>query len=140
MSNLGGYEAIIESINPEHTLYAIHLNLEENHLITIGKLGMFSFHKGTYIYVGSAQKNIRQRIERHKKINKKIHWHFDYLRPFGIITRIITYDQSFGECELAENIRKQLNGTIPIRGFGSSDCKCISHLILVENYLFAPSK
>ncbi|KAA9021686.1 GIY-YIG nuclease family protein [Niallia endozanthoxylica] len=101
---------------------------------------MFTFRKGTYIYAGSAKKNIRQRIERHNRINKKIHWHFDYLRPFGIITRIITYDQSFGECELAENIRKQLNGTIPVKGFGSSDCKCVSHLIFVEDNLIPVNK
>ena len=72
---------------------------------------MFSFQKGIYVYVGSAKRNILQRINRHKEFHKKLHWHFDYLRPYGTITRIITYDHSFGECELAENIRKKENGS-----------------------------
>lgn len=124
---------MFESINLEHTFYSIQLSIAENQHITIGKLGTFTFQKGTYIYVGSAKRNIRQRIERYKRVNKKNHWHFDYLRPFGVITRIITYDASFKECDLAENIRKQMNGTLPFNGFGSSDCKCFSHLIFVED-------
>ncbi|WP_071394468.1 GIY-YIG nuclease family protein [Bacillus tuaregi] len=123
---------MIESIHSDHTLYAIHLNLVESKQITVGKLGTFTFQKGTYIYVGSAKRNITQRIERHVKINKKHHWHFDYLRPFGTITRIITYDNSLRECELAENIRKEKMAAIPINGFGSSDCKCKSHLLFIE--------
>ena len=99
----------------------------------MGKLGAFSFQKGIYVYAGSAKRNIKQRIERHKKTNKKFHWHFDYLRAYGTITRIITYDDSFRECERAENIRKRENGVIPIKGFDSSDCKCSSHLIYLGN-------
>ena len=95
-----------ESINLEHSLYTIYLELTENQFISVGKLGAFSFQKGIYVYVGSAKRNIKQRIERHKKTNKKFHWHFDYLRAYGTITRIITYDDSFRECERAENIRK----------------------------------
>ena len=118
-----------ESINLNHSLYTIYLELAEDQFISVGKLGAFPFQKGIYVYVGSAKKNIKQRIERHKKTNKKFHWHFDYLRAHGTITRIITYDDSFKECELAENIRKREKAVIPIKGFGSSDCKCRSHLL-----------
>jgi Uri superfamily endonuclease len=58
---------MFESINTEHTLYSIHLKLEDNPLLLIGKLGTFSFQKGTYIYIGSPKRNIRQRINRHKE-------------------------------------------------------------------------
>ena len=122
-----------ESINLNHSLYTIYLELAENQCISVGKLGAFPFQKGVYVYVGSAKKNIKQRIERHKKTNKKFHWHFDYLRAHGTITRIITYDDSFKECELAENIRKREKAVIPIKGFGSSDCKCRSHLLYLGN-------
>jgi Uri superfamily endonuclease len=118
-----------ESINPEHSLYTIYLQLTTDQPITIGKLGSFYFKKGTYIYVGSAKKNILHRIQRHKEIEKKYHWHFDYLRPYGLITKIITYDRSFTECGLADKIRKEVVGEIPVKGFGASDCKCGSHLI-----------
>jgi Uri superfamily endonuclease len=102
-----------ESINLDHSLYTIYPELTENQFISVGKFGAFSFQKGIYVYVGSAKRNIKQRIERHKKTNKKFHWHFDYLRAYGTITRIITYNDSFRECELAENIRKRENGVIP---------------------------
>ena len=75
------------------------------------KLGVFPFQKGTYIYAGSTKRNLKQKID----------CHFDYLRPYETITRIITYDYRFGECELAENIRKKEAGSIPI--------KCSSYLI-----------
>ena len=121
-----------ESINPEHSFYTIYLILNSDYDITIGKLGSFHFKQGIYIYVGSAKKNILQRIKRHQEIEKKYHWHFDYLRPYGSITKIITYDRSFTECGLADKIRKEVDGRIPVKGFGASDCKCGSHLIYTE--------
>lgn len=124
-----------ESINPEHSLYTIYLQVEQEKSIIIGKLGTFHFQKGTYIYIGSAKKNILQRIKRHKEVEKNYHWHFDYLRPHGIVTRIITYDRSFTECALADKIRKDVNGIIPVKGFGASDCKCDGHLIYTERLL-----
>ena len=125
-------ETINESINIEHTLYTIYLRLNRDETIRIGKLGEYFFQKGTYIYVGSAKRNIVKRIQRHKEIEKRLHWHFDYLRPFGIITKIITYDERLRECALAEKIRKIEHGTLPFKGFGSSDCKCYSHLIYLK--------
>ena len=123
---------INESINEEHTLYTIYLRLDHDESIKIGKLGEYFFQKGTYIYVGSAKRNIVKRIQRHKDREKKLHWHFDYLRPFGIITKIITYNERLGECALAEKIRKIEHGILPIKGFGSSDCKCYAHLIYIK--------
>ena len=125
-------EEIYESINREHTLYCIYLQLTEDQTVQVGKLGDYLFRKGTYIYVGSAKKNIVNRIHRHIQIDKKLHWHFDYLRPSGMITKIITYDERLGECALAEKIRKKENGVFPIKGFGSSDCRCQSHLIYIQ--------
>lgn len=119
-------------INKNHTLYAIFLNVPANQEITIGKLGNYYFPKGMYIYVGSAKKNIEARINRHEKIDKKLKWHFDYLRPFGEITKIITYENVIGECELAEKIRKEYGGTYLVKKFGSSDCRCTSHLIYYQ--------
>lgn len=116
-------------INPLHTLYAIHLKIDHPMAITVGKLGHFHLNEGIYIYVGSAKKNIQARINRHLQLEKTNRWHFDYIRPFGYITKIITYEQSIGECSLAEKLRKQVSGVYPIKGFGSSDCRCFSHLI-----------
>lgn len=125
---------MIESINSAHSLYAIYLRINRDEIIPIGKLGTFEFKKGLYIYVGSAKRNIEARINRHKKIEKPLKWHFDYLRPYGEITKIITYENTIGECGLAEKIRKENRGLFPVKGFGSSDCRCFSHLIYAEDY------
>lgn len=121
---------MIEITNSAHTLYAVHLQLEHEQSITIGKLGTFHFERGTYIYVGSAKRAILSRLERHKKMDKTKKWHIDYLRPYCKITKIITYEDTIGECGLAEKLRKSLEGFLPIKGFGASDCRCPSHLIM----------
>lgn len=120
---------MLQKIPETHSLYAIYLELSEESTIQVGKLGTFTFNKGIYVYVGSAKRNINARIRRHVEVEKKKKWHFDYLRPFGTIVKIITYERNIDECELAEKIRKKTNGVFPIKGFGSSDCRCFSHLI-----------
>lgn len=119
----------IERIDENHSLYAVHLDLKEDIEIPIGKLGTYHFPKGAYIYVGSAKKAIVHRLNRHKKIEKPKRWHIDYLRPYCEITKIITYEGEVGECRLAEKLRKEVTGILPIKGFGASDCHCPSHLI-----------
>jgi Uri superfamily endonuclease len=114
------------------TLYAIKTRVNEDKIdITIRKLGSFYFPKGIYVYVGSAKRNIHSRIERHLKIEKKQRWHFDYLRPFVQITAIETYSGEEGECQLFQRLMKENKGSVPVRGFGSSDCKCKSHLFFI---------
>jgi Uri superfamily endonuclease len=124
---------MVEIIVPSHTLYAIYLDVKCEKIIEIGKLGNYSFKKGIYIYVGSAKRNIIARINRHQKVHKSQKWHFDYLRPHGTIIKIITYENSIGECPLAEKIRKMEGGVFPIKRFGSTDCRCFSHLIYLQN-------
>ncbi|NMD72813.1 GIY-YIG nuclease family protein [Bacillus sp. DNRA2] len=120
---------MIEKINDMHVLYSVELQLDRDQIITVGKLGTFHFQRGTYIYIGSAKRAIISRLNRHKKVDKVKRWHIDYLRPFCEITKIITYELGDGECSLAEKLRKTKEGTLPIPGFGASDCKCRSHLI-----------
>ena len=97
--------------------------------ITIGKLGTFTFPAGFYVYTGSAMNSLKKRIGRHLSINKKLHWHIDYLLAE---TRIIFA----GFIETKERIECQLNSIISgfdkaaalVPRFGSSDCNCKTHL------------
>ena len=93
---------------------------------------MENFFKRDLYLCRQCKRNIIQELTDIKRLVKN-HWHFNYLSSYETITRIITYDQRFRECELAENIRKKENGVIPIKGFGSSDCKCSFHLIYLED-------
>lgn len=124
---------MLQSINLSHSFYAIYMDLPSDRSIQIGKLGTFTFIKGTYIYVGSAKRNIKARVNRHLKKDKPFKWHIDYLRPHCEVIKIITYENSFTECFLAEKIRKENHGTFPVHKFGATDCKCFSHLILTND-------
>jgi len=107
--------------------------------IKIGKLGIIDFLKGYHCYVGSAFGkivNLQNRIRRHKKLNKEkkgnLKWHIDYflVSPNVSIKKIITFNKKI-ECKISKELEKNSNKTI--FGFGSSDCKCNSHLHYFKN-------
>ena len=94
--------------------------------VRIGKLGTFHFRKGWYVYTGSARNNPSARINRHLSKNKKLRWHIDYLLTDPSVQVVGIKISSVPECELNCNTP----GSVPVPGFGSSDCKkkCGSHL------------
>lgn len=99
--------------------YILKIWLERGKSIRIGKLGRFHFPRGRYLYVGSAKVNLRQRIERHLRKEKRRFWHIDYLLPYGSIDSVWTGDAE--EEDVAAILEQQLK--IPVQGFGSSDTK-----------------
>ncbi len=104
--------------------YILKISLAKTRKIQIGKLGTFSFGNGVYWYVGSAKKNLKQRVARHQRKKKKLHWHIDYLLEHARITDIWYTD--IGEETLATMFARGLQ--IPVTGFGSSDKKTKAHL------------
>ncbi|AYW47905.1 DUF123 domain-containing protein [Tetragenococcus osmophilus] len=122
-----------KTIQGEHTLYAVKGFLQEEKNIQIGKLGEFTFARGYYVYVGSAKRNIQARINRHIQVEKKKRWHLDYLRPYLHIEEVQTFLGEEGECQLFARLQEKNGGIIPAKGFGSSDCHCLSHLFYSLN-------
>ena len=109
-------------------VYCLIINIKKNINIKIGALGKINFKKGIYVYVGSAQNNLEKRILRHYSHDKKVRWHIDYLleNPNVEIKKAVFKESSKEEeCKIAKFLAKL---EIPIKGFGSSDCKCPSHL------------
>ncbi|WP_299143786.1 DNA/RNA nuclease SfsA [uncultured Dialister sp.] len=107
--------------------YMIVLQMEENSTITVGSLGDIRFPQGYYVYVGSARKNLDQRIAHHKALRKGRHWHMDYLRNACRFTGAIPIRTKEDlEHKLAEALSGIADWTIP--GFGCTDCSCKSHL------------
>tara|TARA_Y100001960_G_C14314298_1_gene652271 strand:+ start:140 stop:508 length:369 start_codon:yes stop_codon:yes gene_type:complete len=106
--------------------YQIFIILQSNINLIIGKLGLFNFPKGLYIYTGSSKKNINQRIARHCRSKEKLFWHIDYFLENKNTNIIKIKKSSINECVL----NKKLYGKTIVPGFGSSDCnnKCKSHL------------
>ena len=117
--------------------YIIALYLSNDLIIKVGVLGKILFSKGYYLYVGSAMGNLNSssllnRVNRHlsDSKNKKIHWHIDYLlnNKYIFISSIYLIPSSLRlECILAREINSISDGNI--QNFGSSDCKCESHLL-----------
>jgi sugar fermentation stimulation protein A len=108
------------------------LEVPEAQDIAVGALGNLHFSAGWYVYCGSAQKNLRQRVARHsRKVRKQQHWHLDYLTPYAAsIKGLPIMSEGNLECDLARSMREL--GGIPVQGFGSSDCRCDSHLFFFD--------
>jgi sugar fermentation stimulation protein A len=114
--------------------YMIVLYLNSNKRIKVGRLGKIYFKKGFYFYVGSAigKTKIEKRCERHLKKNKKLRWHIDYLRKESSIVKIVAFESKKKiECEITKKILRIADSYV--EKFGSSDCKCVSHLFYFRN-------
>jgi len=118
----------------EKGTYALIISLEMEASIAVGKLGRFTFPKGYYIYAGSALGGLRQRVQRHLRggggegSTKKLRWHIDYLLQHAKVVEV-WYIEDSRECLWASTAREMPQGQILVPGFGSSDCRCPSHLI-----------
>ncbi len=103
--------------------------IEREVMIEVGALGRIMFSPGYYVYTGRAGRNLKKRLARHTSMNKKLRWHIDYLTLNAKIlgTRIYPNQQS-DECSINNNIARANGMVFPVKGFGSSDCKCSAHL------------
>jgi sugar fermentation stimulation protein A len=111
--------------------YCIILKNEKDSIIPVGSLGDISFKKGFYVYAGSAMNNVFKRIERHKRKRKTRRWHLDYIRSeMQVIGDCPVISAEIQECLLADFLDHLSDGFI--KGFGSSDCGCASHLFYFE--------
>ncbi len=118
--------------------YLLLIRLEKDQTITAGRLGRQPFKRGYYVYAGSAKQNLSKRVTRHTRKRKKKRWHIDYLvEKAARITPVPVISTDDLECELAGRL-DQIAG-LPVKGFGSSDCRCSGHLFyFAENPLEDP--
>ena len=108
-------------------VYIAVFYLAEPRHVSVGKLGRFQFRRGVYFYVGSAQRNLSARLERHSKESKPMRWHIDYLSVRAEMLGAITISgPRERECELAKELAGMFEQAAP--GFGASDCRCGGHL------------
>jgi len=114
-------------------VYLLVISLKKNSRIKVGRLGRITFSKGFYVYVGSALNSLQARVARHLSSEKKMRWHIDYLlaSPNAEVEMVITRQtEKRIECKVNEIIQKFGK---PVEKFGSSDCKCKSHLTYFKN-------
>jgi Uri superfamily endonuclease len=113
----------------EAGLYHLVISLPADRIVRIGRLGTYQFPRGYYVYTGSARSGLGSRLGRHLRRSKLLHWHIDYLLREGRLEeayyRVTT---ELLECEANEAIGRMPGAREVVRGFGSSDCRCSSHL------------
>ncbi|MCX7791437.1 MAG: GIY-YIG nuclease family protein [Chloroflexaceae bacterium] len=100
--------------------------------LRIGKLGMFDFPPGFYLYVGSAfgTGGLAARLAHHRRVEKpRPHWHIDYLRPKARLREAWTVggpERFEGRWCRALSAAPALSAPVP--GFGASDTRYRTHL------------
>ena len=116
--------------------YALILSCSANTLIRVGRLGRMRLQPGFYLYIGSAfgPGGLAARITHHRKPISRPHWHMDYLRRHTRLDRIwYCYAAVRQEHQWARTVQAMSGATIPLAGFGASDCDCASHLYFFKN-------
>ena len=113
--------------------YALLIRLESPQAVAVGRLGRINFDAGWYVYVGSAQRGLAGRVNRHMRQHKKLHWHVDYLLERATLSEVIwALSDERLECRIANALQRQ--GVVSsISRFGASDCRCPSHLFHSPN-------
>ena len=114
-----------------HGTYALIFKAQQAKTIIVGKLGTLNLQPGFYVYVGSAfgPGGLRARIGHHRSRSRRLHWHIDYLGKYLSLMEVwYTYDTVHQEHRWSEILEHYRGTSTPLPGFGSSDCRCISHL------------
>lgn len=109
-------------------IYLLLISVEKEIEVEVGALGKVNFNPGYYTYVGSAQKNLDARVERHLSNNKKKFWHIDYLLDNKNVEVVDVFYKEAGKEEECKTARELENRFPSVKGFGCSDCNCRSHL------------
>jgi len=112
--------------------YALLLHVPYDLPLSVGELGVLNFRAGYYTYIGSAMSGLERRVGRHLRREKKVRWHIDYLLTRArAVDVIVAQGRTRKECAVAGGLAKHLSS---VRGFGSSDCKCKSHLFYSSDF------
>jgi Uri superfamily endonuclease len=112
--------------------YALIFSAASTALISVGKLGSLRLKGGFYVYIGSAlgPGGLHARVGRDLNLASRAHWHVDYLRPHTRLAEVwFCCDRIPWECRWASCLASQAGVSVPLAGFGSSDCTCDSHLL-----------
>jgi len=113
--------------------YHLVIRLRRGAKLAIGRLGTYDLPAGWYVYTGSARSGLAARIARHRREEKRLHWHIDYLlaAPDAEIVDAVEHPgEAADECSLNKAIGRLPGARAVVPGFGSSDCRsgCPAHL------------
>ncbi|MHC4128146.1 MAG: GIY-YIG nuclease family protein [Planctomycetota bacterium] len=111
--------------------YALLLCCRRPARLRIGRLGELRARQGFYLYVGSAlgPGGVGARVRHHERRAARPRWHIDYLRARTDLVEVWhAHDTRRREHEWAAFASRLPGASVPLGGFGSSDCGCAAHL------------
>ena len=123
--------------------YRLFIRLPEAATLEVGRFGPQRFEAGIYVYLGSAKRGLSQRVARHRRLAVekagRRHWHVDalLLHPHSRLVRIDTREGG-DECKMARGIQRRRESSVPLPGFGATDCRhgCPTHLFRLSESLY----
>lgn len=120
-----------EELTPASGAYLLLLALSGPLALPQPALKSAVLRAGHYLYAGSAlgPGGILARVLRHARQGKRRHWHIDHLTEAGTLTAALALP-GMGECDVVRSLLALPGVTVPVPGYGSSDCRaCPAHLI-----------
>ena len=120
--------------------YLLLVELTEPLTLRVGRLGEFTLAPGRFAYAGSAcgPGGLAARVNRHLNPARRAHWHVDALTRLAVVTRVYAVESVEPlECAWVRWLLSRPGSSIPIAGFGSTDCRsgCPAHLIRLPSGL-----
>jgi endonuclease-3 len=119
--------------------YLLWLEVRRKINVAAGALGEIGLEPGTYIYVGSARRNIGARVARHRRLADgkagRVHWHIDYLLTHpGVRLARVAACAGADECSVSKQLARRGGTSAAVPRFGASDCRggCPAHLYKVS--------
>lgn len=118
--------------SPLRGTYVLVAHAADSSYLAVGRLGCLRLDTGFLAYVGSAlgPGGLRARIARHLDPARSMHWHIDYLKRATRTVEVwYVVDPIRREHAWARALAGLPHASIPMQGFGSSDCNCAAHLV-----------
>ncbi|WP_198002061.1 GIY-YIG nuclease family protein [Caldivirga maquilingensis] len=125
-------------LSVERGTYVLILKVSAPVSVKVASLGWVTLSEGYYAYVGSAKVGVKTRVGRHLRLVRlktgKLRWHLDYILVNNSVEpySIIYVNESFIEHEVAQALLECRDTEVAARGFGSSDCNCVSHFFKLK--------
>jgi Uri superfamily endonuclease len=118
-----------------HGTYLLLLECKQATDLVVGRLGNMKTEPGYYVYVGSAfgPGGIQARVNHHRQLARRPHWHVDYLRSAAQLIEAWCVHGVRCEHEWAQALLQLEAAAVPLAGFGSSDCDCRSHAFYLRH-------
>ncbi len=117
--------------------YVLLTTLASASRLEVGRLGIIELEPGVLAYVGSGMRALRARVTRHLAREKPLRWHIDWLTVAHPAREALVLPCGERiECALGAWLAG-LGWRRVAPGFGSSDCRCPTHLLHHEGQVKA---